>query len=114
MADDISKKSQDLIIDSRLHLGVRDLPFGSFHTLQFPKRTARAVACKVRRYPWGRCINYCMEDIDLKEEWSIIRVCLKYKWPELTRFDLTYNDDEEALLVGIVNKTGESRENLEY
>lgn len=55
-----------------------------------------------------------MEDIDLKEEWSIIRVCLKYKWPELTRFDLTYNDDEEALLVGIVNKTGESRENLEY
>ena len=53
-----------------------------------------------------------MKKIGVTEEWSIIKVCLKSKWPELTYNDLTYSGDEEALLDGIQKRTGAGREEL--
>lgn len=54
-----------------------------------------------------------MEIQGLREEWSIIRVCLKWKWPALNGRDLSMEcTSVEDLLDRLQRKTGESRESL--
>lgn len=50
---------------------------------------------------------------NLNDEWHVIRVCLKWKWPAITRRDLAETPcSEEELLDVLESRTGETRENL--
>ena len=49
----------------------------------------------------------------IKEGWPIIRGKLKLRFPELTNYDLTYEEEEEEeMLRNIEIKTGETRQQL--
>jgi len=55
-----------------------------------------------------------MEMEKLNDEWHVIRVCLKWKWPDLSVDDLHGNERSEEELIDLLeNRTGETRECLQ-
>ncbi len=56
----------------------------------------------------------CMNKLEIKGDWNIIKGLLKQKWAKLTDHDLDFIEGQQDELLGrIQKKTGESREAVE-
>jgi len=85
------------------------------------------MACHLRKSTCGRPryqrrprrkrktkIPNCMNTMELKGNWNIIRGKLKQRWARLTDDDLQYVEGKEAELIGRIQKrTGETRDSVE-